>query len=215
MRWSHIEFILSMGGLMLPNFRKVDVDSTKNTSLSAPTSLHIASSGPSKGSSHRIPDRGIPSIIGQTLQITGNLVSQGEVQIEGEIRGDIHGSYVIVGESAHINGSIIAAEIVVRGVVSGTVRGNRVHLQSTARIEGDIYHQCIAIEQGAYFEGKSRRVEDPTADFSETSDEVSVETSRSPHGSYDETMAPTLPSNSIYYSKKIQSDFDSVEAELS
>ncbi|MFM7084129.1 MAG: polymer-forming cytoskeletal protein [Hyphomicrobium sp.] len=200
---------------MLPNFRKVEVDTSKNNSLSAPTSLHIASSNPSKGSANRIPDRGVPSIIGQSLQITGNLISRGEVQIEGEIRGDIQGSYVIVGESAHIKGSIIAAEIVVRGVVMGAIRGNRVHLQSTARIEGDVYHQSLAIEQGAYFEGKSRRVEDPTVDFSETSDEDTLEPGRSVHGSYNETMPPTLPSNSFYYSRKNHTELESVDAELS
>lgn len=200
---------------MLPNFRKVEVDTAKNNSLSATTSLHIASSNPSKGSANRIPDRGVPSLIGQSLQITGNLFSRGEVQIEGEIRGDIQGSYVIVGESAQIKGSIIAAEIVIRGVVMGAVRGNRVHLQSTARVEGDVYHQSLAIEQGAYFEGKSRRVEDPTVDFSETVDEDSSETSRSTHGSYNETIPPNLPSNSFYYSRKNQSDLEAVEAELS
>lgn len=200
---------------MLPNFRKVEVDTSKNNSLSSPTSLHIASTNSPKGSTHRIPDRGVPSLIGQTLQITGNLISRGEVQIEGEIRGDIQGSYVIVGESAHIKGSIIAAEIVIRGVVMGTVRGNRVHLQSTARIEGDIYHQCLAIEQGAYFEGKSRRVEDPTVDFSDGSEEVISDAPRTSHGSFNESIPPTLASSSYYYSKKNHSDVETMEAELS
>ncbi len=35
-------------------------------------------------------------------------------------------------------------------------------LQTTSQVEGDIYHQSISIEQGAMFEGKSRRTnEDP------------------------------------------------------
>jgi cytoskeletal protein CcmA (bactofilin family) len=45
----------------------------------------------------------------------------------------------------------------------GTVRGRRVILQSSCHVEGDVYHQTLAIEQGAFFEGKSRRTEDPTA----------------------------------------------------
>jgi cytoskeletal protein CcmA (bactofilin family) len=36
-------------------------------------------------------------------------------------------------------------------------------LQSSSRVEGDVYHSQLAIEQGAFFEGKSRRVDDPTA----------------------------------------------------
>jgi cytoskeletal protein CcmA (bactofilin family) len=37
----------------------------------------------------------------------------------------------------------------------------RVTLQAQSHVEGDIYHQSLAIEQGAYFEGKSRRSDDP------------------------------------------------------
>jgi cytoskeletal protein CcmA (bactofilin family) len=45
----------------------------------------------------------------------------------------------------------------------GSVRGKKVVLQSSSHVEGDIYHTALAIEQGAFFEGKSRRSEDPTA----------------------------------------------------
>jgi len=36
-------------------------------------------------------------------------------------------------------------------------------LQSTAHVEGDLLHQDLAMEQGAYFQGESRRAEDPLA----------------------------------------------------
>ncbi|MDX2309173.1 MAG: polymer-forming cytoskeletal protein [Hyphomicrobium sp.] len=107
----------------------------------------------------------MPSIIGPELQIMGNLVSRGEVQVEGTIHGDIHGSHVLVGERAEITGGIVGDEVVVRGHVMGSVRGKRVLLQASSHVEGDIYHLTLAIEQGAYFEGKSRRTEDPTAGF--------------------------------------------------
>lgn len=104
-----------------------------------------------------------PSVIGADLTVVGNLVSRGEVHVEGEIQGDIHGTHVVVGEKAKITGAIVADEIVVRGHVMGSVRGKRVMLQATSHVEGDVFHQALAIEQGAFFEGKSRRSEDPTA----------------------------------------------------
>ena len=104
-----------------------------------------------------------PSLIGADLTIMGNLVSRGEVQVEGEVQGDIHGTNVVIGEKAKITGAIIADEIVVRGHVMGSIRGKRVMLQATSHVEGDVFHQALAIEQGAFFEGKSRRSEDPTA----------------------------------------------------
>jgi cytoskeletal protein CcmA (bactofilin family) len=102
-------------------------------------------------------------MIGSDLTIVGNLVSRGEVQIEGEVQGDIHGTNVVIGDKARITGGIVAEEIVVRGHVMGSIRGKRVMLQSTSHVEGDVYHQALSIEQGAFFEGKSRRSEDPTA----------------------------------------------------
>ncbi len=111
----------------------------------------------------RSGDRSQPSIIGPDLVIIGNLVSNGQVQIDGEVQGDIHGTHVVVGETARITGGIVSEEVVVRGTVMGSIRGRKVMLQSDSKVEGDIHHKTLAIEQGAYFEGKSRRTDDPLA----------------------------------------------------
>ena len=108
-------------------------------------------------------DRMAPSIIGEDLTVTGNVLSKGEVQVDGQIQGDVHCSSLIVGEKAQITGGIVAEDVVVRGQVMGSIRGVRVTLQSSSHVEGDIFHQSLAIEQGAFFEGKSRRTEDPIA----------------------------------------------------
>ncbi len=112
---------------------------------------------------YRGSDRMAPSIIGEDLTVTGNVLSKGEVQVDGQIQGDVHCSSLIVGEKAEITGGIVAEDVVVRGQVMGSIRGVRVTLQSSSHVEGDIFHQSLAIEQGAFFEGKSRRTEDPIA----------------------------------------------------
>lgn len=124
-----------------------------NAGATTPPPLGAARQGAARG----------PSQIGADLSVVGNLISKGEVQIDGEIQGDVHAGSVVVGESARISGGLVADEIVVRGNVMGSIRGKRVTLQSTSRVEGDIFHAQLAIEQGAYFEGKSRRMDDPTA----------------------------------------------------
>ena len=87
-----------------------------------------------------------PSLIGADLTVMGNVVSKGEVQVDGEIQGDIHCTSLVVGDSAQITGGIVAEDIIVRGRVMGSVRGMRVTLQSSSHVEGDIYHQSLAIE---------------------------------------------------------------------
>ena len=103
------------------------------------------------------------TLIGAGLTITGNLESKGEVQVEGEVQGDVHAKHIVIGERARITGALIAEEIVVRGNVQGSIRGNAVTFHSSSRVEGDVFHKSLVIEQGAFFEGKSRRSEDPMA----------------------------------------------------
>ena len=106
----------------------------------------------------------VPSIIGEDLMITGNVTSKGEIQVDGEIQGDVNCGSLLLGDKSQIIGCVLAEDVVVRGRVLGSIRGLRVTLQAQSHVEGDIFHQSLAIEQGAYFEGKSRRTDDPLAD---------------------------------------------------
>lgn len=107
------------------------------------------------------PGKLVPSIIGEDLTVVGNVSSKGEIQVDGQIQGDVQCGSLLLGDKSQITGGVIAEDVVVRGHVIGSIRGLRVTLQSQSHVEGDIYHQSLAIEQGAYFEGKSRRSDDP------------------------------------------------------
>jgi cytoskeletal protein CcmA (bactofilin family) len=101
------------------------------------------------------------SILSTDLHIKGNIKTTGDIQVEGEIVGDVRAHLLTIGETAKIKGEVIADDVVVNGHVAGTVRGLKVRLTATARVEGDIIHKTIAIESGAHFEGSVRREEDP------------------------------------------------------
>ena len=148
---------------MLPNFKKPETDPQRLAVAGATNSPTPALGTRPSNASLRTGLQSAPSIIGPDLLIAGNLISKGQVQIEGEVQGDIHCTHVVVGERALITGGIIADEVVIRGHVMGSVRGKRVILQTSSHVEGDVYHNTLAIEQGAFFEGKSRRTSDPTA----------------------------------------------------
>ena len=91
----------------------------------------------------------------------GNVKTTGDIQVEGIVEGDIRAHLLTIGESATINGEVIADDVVVNGRIIGRVRGLKVRLTSTARVEGDIIHKTIAIESGAHFEGSVQRQDDP------------------------------------------------------
>ncbi|MFN0217798.1 MAG: polymer-forming cytoskeletal protein [Hyphomicrobium sp.] len=142
---------------MLPNFRKGEGEGSRvQPNLVANDATAPFSPRPLTPAA-RTDERRASSIIGADLTIKGDLLSKGEVQVDGAVEGDIHGSHVVVGSTAVINGNVLAEEVIVRGHVVGSVRSRRVMLQSTSQVEGDIFHQSLSIEQGAMFEGKSRR----------------------------------------------------------
>ncbi len=107
-----------------------------------------------------------PSLLSNDLTIRGNVSTNGDIQIEGTIEGDVRAHQLTVGESATIKGEIAADEVVVNGRVIGRLRGLKVRLTATAKVEGDIIHKTIAIESGAHFEGTVQRQEDPLGDSS-------------------------------------------------
>ncbi len=103
------------------------------------------------------------SVIGNDLTIVGQkitIVSQGRVQIDGEVEGDINGQEVVIGQGGRVDGVVSADAVEVRGVVNGAIRGSSVSLHPTAKVDGDIFHQTLAISEGAEFDGRVRRPKD-------------------------------------------------------
>lgn len=101
------------------------------------------------------------SLLSADIHIVGNIRTTGDIQVEGNVEGDLRANLATIGDSATVTGEVSADDIVVNGRVSGKVRGNKVRLTATARVEGDIIHKTIAIESGAYFEGTVQRQDAP------------------------------------------------------
>jgi cytoskeletal protein CcmA (bactofilin family) len=100
------------------------------------------------------------TIIAEGLKIVGSVTAEGLVEVNGHIEGDLHCTSLVVSPKASINGGIEADKIVVNGRVEGPIRGGEVALKSHAYVVGDIQHNSLAIEAGAYFDGRSLRSAD-------------------------------------------------------
>ncbi len=108
------------------------------------------------------------STLSADLTIKGNIRTTGDINVLGNIDGDIRAHLLTIGEGATVKGEVVADDIVVNGRVVGRVRGLKVRLTSTAQVEGDIIHKTIAIESGAHFEGSVQRQEDPLSSNGKT-----------------------------------------------
>jgi cytoskeletal protein CcmA (bactofilin family) len=132
------------------------------SSSAEPKSLEPRTTRPTNSAQPSIsaPSSGEKSIIGNDLKIIGQglkIIGRGLLQVDGEIEGDVHAAEVVVGEKGKVTGMVAGRQVVVRGTVSGVVCAQTVALQASSQVDGDIHHMSFAIEQGAQFEGRSRR----------------------------------------------------------
>lgn len=112
------------------------------------------------------------SLVAENATLNGDLASDGDVQLDGLIRGDLRVGRLTVGESGQVEGSIEAEAVDIRGRVAGAITAQSVRLYATAQVQGDITHGQLAIDAGARFEGRSLRFETPTAAAAEAPPEV-------------------------------------------
>jgi cytoskeletal protein CcmA (bactofilin family) len=104
------------------------------------------------------------SVIGNDMSIEGQSITvrcKGSLRVNGLIEADLHCTELVVGEQAIVNGSIAADSVRVFGQVHGAILGANVVLHPSAQVEGDIHSQQLTIEQGASFDGRSRKVNNP------------------------------------------------------
>lgn len=97
------------------------------------------------------------TIISAGVSIEGKLNSNGNVRIDGEVKGDINASgNVTIGENGEVNGEIRASVVTVGGKVLGSIHSKeKLVLESKALLKGDLITKILVVEAGAKFEGNS------------------------------------------------------------
>ena len=96
------------------------------------------------------------TVVGPSVKIQGDLNSEGNIRIEGQVTGKVVTTQnVFVGEGAIITADVMAGSAVIAGHINGNVKiSNHLILQGTGNIAGDITCTILRVEDGAQFTGK-------------------------------------------------------------
>jgi cytoskeletal protein CcmA (bactofilin family) len=98
------------------------------------------------------------SIIGPKLRIEGNIYSDEELIIEGDVQAqriDAGNNPIIVGLGAKVVGDLYGSEIIIYGKVKGNCYGKKsIYLGDKAEVDGDLHSKYIEIEPTAYLSGR-------------------------------------------------------------
>ena len=115
------------------------------------------SSNSSTGASSAMKaDRGAGqfSVLGTGVTVTGNIVAEGDLHVDGRIEGDVRCKALVLGESGHVAGAIVAEDARIAGTVEGSIDAASVAVEKTARTSGDIAYDTLNMDAGAVAEGR-------------------------------------------------------------
>lgn len=95
------------------------------------------------------------NLIAKGTTITGEIKSEGDIRIDGELVGNIQSSgRVVVGDTGKVLGEIVCRNCEIAGYVKGKINiGELINLKATATVIGEINTQKLSIEPGSVFTG--------------------------------------------------------------
>jgi len=109
------------------------------------------------------------NIISQGTRIAGDIVADGDIRIDGYLKGNIRSKgRLVVGGSGAIEGEIECVNVEVSGKVKGKIAASELlTMKSTAMISGEISTSKLSVEPGSVFSGTCKMgqpAEKPSAD---------------------------------------------------
>lgn len=96
------------------------------------------------------------AVIGATVHVTGDITSEENLIIEGQVDGTINlkGHELVIGQSGTANANISAKIIKVDGHVQGDLVGKeKVIISKTGNAKGNIVAPTVILEEGGKFKG--------------------------------------------------------------
>lgn len=135
---------------------------------------------PTEASAARAQHHRQHSYLSKDAKLTGDLVSAGDVTIEGTLDGRVHCRSLTLRGEPQINGSIEADTVHVCGSFEGELHARKVILSKTARLIGDIFQESLEIHPGAIFEGLVARLDiHPPGHMRDAKEKISESASQS------------------------------------
>ncbi len=94
------------------------------------------------------------SVIAPDLNVTGEVLSDGRIEIYGTVEGKVNSKNLTVGEGAHVRGAITADQVRIRGSIEGPITANSVVMDRTAWVEGSIFHHKLSAHPESVHHGR-------------------------------------------------------------
>ena len=135
---------------------------------------------------------GIPSVLSSDLAILGNLISDGAVDIDGYVEGNVQCASASIHKNGRVKGDVVAESIQIYGKVEGLIKARSVQLFKGCHVEGVIMHESITIEDGAFVDGRFKRTDRVLEDTTPKEEIFGKPAEKAPKDEEGQKNAPTL-----------------------
>ena len=99
------------------------------------------------------------SLIGEGLNIEGDLICKGKIEVAGIMNGNVRAENLKVFETGSIIGGVKAGRFEVFGFIEGEIYADDIFIGKTATIKGDIFFkENLKIDEGADVDGYIKRL---------------------------------------------------------
>ena len=87
------------------------------------------------------------------FKLNGNIKSQGDIEIDGQIKGKVVGNSVSVLDSGSVDGSISGTSVSIDGKATGVISASDLAVASSGSIMADITYETLSTDKGAKLQG--------------------------------------------------------------
>ena len=118
--------------------------------------FHTGRATATVGDTRTVPP--VPTIISADMTVRGNLIGACDLQIEGNVVGNIDCDHLVIAANASVEGDVIARAVRISGALDGSLSAGTISVAASGTLSGDIEYESLVIEAGARLEGHCRQL---------------------------------------------------------
>ena len=101
-------------------------------------------------------DAAVPTVISSDLNIVGNLIGEGSIEVAGRVEGNIKCNELNLRPTGFIKGDVFGKMVKINGEIHGVVKAKQLSIGEKGKVHGFVIYESLAISEGAVIFGQMK-----------------------------------------------------------
>ena len=94
------------------------------------------------------------TIIGEGIDFSGEINTEGNIHIDGTMTGIIRASEVVIGPNGEFEGEIAADLLIINGAIKGKFSIKNLHVKKDGLLQGKAKYEILVVDTGGKIQGE-------------------------------------------------------------